>query len=76
MCIHTLVHIINDYQAGSVDVALVLEVGEEGDRLEGLSQPHFVGQDAVDPVFVRCRTKGRRGSWDYVVSSRCHPCTG
>mmetsp|Transcript_11045 Transcript_11045/g.35158 ORF Transcript_11045/g.35158 Transcript_11045/m.35158 type:complete len:289 (+) Transcript_11045:3093-3959(+) len=44
-----------DDEARPVDLALVLEVGEEGNHLEGLAQPHLVGEDAVEPVVVAHR---------------------
>ena len=37
---------------GAVHVPEVLHVAEQGDRLQGLAEPHLVRQDTVDPVLV------------------------
>lgn len=39
------------HQKGSVELMLVEQVGQEGDGLDGLPQPHLIGQDdAVAPA--------------------------
>lgn len=37
----------------STDALLLLQVGEEGQRLNRLTQPHLVGQDAIDASLVQ-----------------------
>src|SRR6266567_6399286 len=43
----------DDDEMGSGNVAVVLEVGEEGDGLESLAQAHLVGEDTVEAIVMQ-----------------------
>eukprot|EP00962_Isochrysis_galbana_P029434 scaffold9409_cov116-Isochrysis_galbana.AAC.15 len=40
------------YEAWPIDLTLVLEVAQKGDRLECFAQPHLVGKDSVDAAVI------------------------
>jgi len=45
----------HDDQMRAPDALLTCEVREQCDRLDGLPESHFVGENAVEPMFVhRC----------------------